>query len=130
MPVVDIGGQAVQFPDNLSAEALTAAVRAAATQMRGANADQSTGAPANVRASVGAAQTPQDRLATIRRFYPDAEPHGEDNFVFNDPRRSNRPTLYNPPGFFSDIAGDLASISPEIGEALGGVVGCACPVCR
>lgn len=81
--------------------------------------DTGTGAPANVRASVGAAQTPADRLETIRRFYPEAQPYGTDNFVFNDPR-SGRPTLYNPPGI--DI-GDAVSIFPEVGELLGGAVG-------
>lgn len=81
--------------------------------------DRATGAPANVRAAVGAAQTPADRLATIRRFYPDARPEGSDNFLFNDPR-SGRPTLYNPPGL--DF-GDVASVAPEVGEAVGGMVG-------
>jgi hypothetical protein len=81
--------------------------------------DNATGAPANVRAAVGSAQTPQDRLATIRRFYPDAQPQGSDNFIFNDPR-TGRPTLYNPPGL---QLGDVASVIPEIGEALGGIVG-------
>lgn len=119
MPVVDIGGQAVSFPDNLSGEALTNAVRAAAGQLRATSADRSTGAPANVRAAVGAAQTPADRLATIRRFYPDAQPEGSDNFIFNNPN-TRRPTLYNPPGF--NFA-DLASIAPEMGEAVGGFIG-------
>lgn len=81
--------------------------------------DSSTGAPANVRAAVGAAQTPADRLATIQRFYPDAQPHGSDNFIFRDPR-SGRQALYNPPGI--DL-GDVASVIPEIGEAIGGTIG-------
>jgi hypothetical protein len=81
--------------------------------------DNNTGAPANVRAAVGAAQTPQDRLATIRRFYPDARPEGTDNFIFTDPR-TQRPTLYNPRGL--DL-GDFASVAPEIGEAVGGAIG-------
>lgn len=36
MPIVDIGGQAVEFPDGLSGDALNAAVQAAAGQMGGA----------------------------------------------------------------------------------------------
>jgi hypothetical protein len=86
--------------------------------------DRSTGAPANVRAAVGSAQTPADRLATIRRFYPDARPEGTDNFLFSDPR-SGRPTLYNPRGL--DI-GDAASVIPEVGEYLGGIIGGALAV--
>jgi hypothetical protein len=87
--------------------------------------DAETGAPANVRAAVGAAQTPADRLATIRRFYPDAEPHGADNFIFQNPR-TGRPTIYNPPGF--QPLGDMASLAPEVGEFLGGMVGGALAV--
>lgn len=81
--------------------------------------DRETGAPANVRAAVGAAQTPADRLATMRRFYPDARPEGTDNFIFTDPR-SGRQALYNPPGL--DM-GDAVSVIPEVGEYLGGIVG-------
>lgn len=84
-----------------------------------ANLDRRTGAPASVRAATGAAQTAADRLATIRRFYPDAQPHGADNFIFT---RNGRPTLYNPPGL--DF-GDVASVTPEIGEFVGGAAGAA-----
>jgi hypothetical protein len=82
------------------------------------------GAPANVRAAVGAAQTPQDRLATIRRFFPEAQPYGDGNFVFRDPQ-TGQPTLYNAPGF--DM-GDVASVIPEIGEGVGGFIGGALAV--
>lgn len=81
--------------------------------------DQRRGAPAAVRGAVGAAQTPRDRLATLRQFFPDAQPYLGDNFIFTDPE-TNRPTLYNPPGL--DL-GDAASILPEAGEAAGGAAG-------
>lgn len=90
-----------------------------------AEIDRSTGAPANVRAAVGSAQTPQDRLATIRQFYPDAQPFGSDNFLFRNPR-TGQPMLYNPPGF--QWVGDTVSALPEVGEALGGFVGGALAV--
>lgn len=86
-----------------------------------ADLDLRTGAPASVRAAVGAAQTPQDRLATLRRFAPDARPFGTDNFVFTD-RRTGRLTVYNPKGL--DL-GDVASVTPEIGEVAGGAMGAA-----
>lgn len=86
--------------------------------------DQERGAPADVRAAVGAASTPQDRLSTIRQFFPDAQPYLGDNFLFTDPE-TNRPTLYNPVGM--DL-GDLASIGPEIGETVGGAAGGALAV--
>ena len=84
-----------------------------------ADLDRRSGAPANVRAAVGAAQTDADRLATLRRFAPDARPFENGNFIYTD-RRTGRPTVYNPSGF--QLA-DVASVLPEVGEFLGGVVG-------
>lgn len=81
--------------------------------------DQKKGAPMRVRGAVGAAVTDDDRLATIRKFFPDAQPYGEGNFVFSDPK-TKRPTLYNPKGF---DAGDIISAGPEISEFLGGTAG-------
>ncbi|TWT11719.1 hypothetical protein [Reyranella sp. CPCC 100927] len=80
--------------------------------------DKRTGAPGEVRMRVGAAPTPQDRLSTLRKTYPDAEPYGDDNFVFRGP--GGRPTLYNPKGL---DWGDLASLLPEYGEFAGGTLG-------
>lgn len=85
------------------------------------NLDRRGGAPASVRAAVGSATRPEDRLATIQRTYPDARPYGADNFVFTNPR-TGRPTLYNPPGL---DWGDAASVIPEMGEFLGGTAGAA-----
>ena len=81
--------------------------------------DTSTGAPAHVRAAVGSASTQEDRLATLRRYAPDAAPYQRDNFAFTHPGSGQR-TLYNPPGL---DWGDVASITPEIGEGLGGMMG-------
>jgi len=83
--------------------------------------DISVGAPLKVRQAVGSAETPEDRLATIRMTYGDAQPFGEDNFVFTNPE-TGRPTLYNPEGF--DF-GDVASVQPELAEVFGGAVGAA-----
>ena len=77
------------------------------------------GAPVRVRVAVGNARTPEDRLATLRRYYPDAEPYGDDNFIFTDPQ-TGRPTIYNKPGL--DF-GDIPSIGPEIAEGIGGIAG-------
>lgn len=85
-----------------------------------ASLDKKTGAPGDVRMRVGAAPTPQDRLSTLRKTYPDAQAYGDDgNFVFRSPQ-TGRPTLYNPPGL---DWGDTASILPELGEAAGGTIG-------
>jgi hypothetical protein len=89
--------------------------------------DRKKGAPVRVRATVGAAQTDEDRLATIQRFYPDAQPYEGDNFVYTDPR-TNRPTLYNEEnptilGIPIPSLGDIVSAGPEIAETLGGMAG-------
>lgn len=89
-----------------------------------ADLDMRTGAPASVRAAVGAAPSPEDRLATLRRFAPDARPFGDGNFIYTD-RRTGRLTVYNPRGL--DV-GDVASITPEIGEFAGGAAGAAAAV--
>lgn len=82
--------------------------------------DAGTGAPANVRIAVGNAVTDRDRLATLRGFYPDAEPIGDGNFIFTDPETGRR-RLYNPRGLDT---GDLASVAaPAAAQMLGGAVG-------
>lgn len=83
--------------------------------------DESTGAPWRVRALVGGAPD-QDRLANLQSRYPDARPHGDDNFVFTNPD-TGRPTLYNPRGM--DV-GDLASLARPATQAVGaGLAGAA-----
>jgi len=101
------------------ARVLTQAETAASVPMP-KQIDAERGAPAAVRRDVGGAPNPQARLATMRRYYPDdAEPYGDDNFVFTDPD-TGRPTLYNPPGL---DWGDVAAVLPEIAETMGGVFG-------
>ena len=98
-----------------------------------------TGAPANVRASVGAAQTREDKLATLQNFYPDAIPaeifapkegaarFGDGNFIYTDPEtqklmafdESNR--LFGLPIPFT--ARDLLDVGPEVAETVGAIGG-------
>jgi hypothetical protein len=92
--------------------------------------DMQTGAPARVRMLVGS--SPEgDRLANIKRFYPDAIPYRDGNFLFTDPG-TGKPTLYNPPGF--DVVGDTASVAREATQAVfsagGTVAGTAFGVVR
>lgn len=85
------------------------------------------GAPLSVRHAVGGAKTRQDRMATLKQFYPDAEYYG-DNFIFTDPETNER-VLYNPQmtalGIPRPDIGDIASITPEIAELVGGAAGVA-----
>jgi hypothetical protein len=80
--------------------------------------DYTTGAPANVRALVGSAQTPRDRLETLKKFYPDAQPTPVDpeNFVFTNPETGQQ-TLYNPHGMDT---GDSPSLVREVVGQMGG----------
>lgn len=82
--------------------------------------DESTGAPASVRAVVGAMpDDPKTRLVALQKFFPDAKIVGADNFVYTDPKTGKR-RLYNPKGL--DL-GDLASLAPEVAELAGGTGG-------
>jgi hypothetical protein len=103
--------------------------------------DTKTGAPANVRASVSAAQKPNDKLATLKNFYPDAVPvevldpehgavkFGRGNFVFTNPENGQL-TLFDEDLrlFGMPVPGlrDLVDVGPEIAEtagAIGGAIG-------
>jgi len=79
------------------------------------------GAPLSVRAAVGASPTPEDRVRTMEKFYPDVIDLGDGQYSFTDPQ-TGRPTLYNPPGL--DI-GDVISVGPELFEFGGGLAGAA-----
>jgi hypothetical protein len=90
------------------------------TMLSGANTE--AGAPIGVRAAVGAADSPSDRLATLKRYYPDAQPlPGGDNFVFTN--SAGQRQTYEPMGWRIPTSGDIASVGPEIAEGIGGTVG-------
>ena len=91
--------------------------------------ERTTGAPLPVRAAVGAATTMQDKLATLRKFFPDAQPYDKENFVYTDPK-TGRPTLMNEknPVFFGipiPSMGDVFGAMPEIAETVGSATGAA-----
>lgn len=111
-------------PEEISLEMRNALAQRLMQSRQFADIDMRSGAPAAVRAAVGNAQTPEDRLATLRRFAPDARPFGTDNFVYTD-RRTGRLTVYNPKGL---DRGDFASIMPEVGEMAGGAIGAAATI--
>lgn len=123
-------GTVMEFPDGTDPAVIQQTVRRHLSGLIGSVADvekladRSSGSPMGVRHAVGGASTTRDRLATLRQFYPDAQPYGPDNFIFTDPQ-SGRATLYNPPGL---DAGDFASTTPEMAEIGGGIIGGAAAV--
>lgn len=90
---------------------------------------ETIGAPLSVRAAVGAATTMEDKLATLKKFFPDAQPYDKENFVYTDPK-TGRLTLMNEknPVFFGiplPSAGDIVGALPEISEFAGASLGAA-----
>lgn len=112
---IDVGGGKIEVPKGISQEGLQKAIADFRTTPEFDKlVDKERGAPARVRTLVGSSLTPEDKIANLRRFYPDAQPYGSDNFVFTDPA-TGRPTLYNPEGL--DV-GDVASVLREGSQAL------------
>lgn len=119
MPEIEVGGAILELPDGAGPDAVKKAIAHFRTTPEFDQlVDKGRGAPARVRMLVGSAPLP-DRLANLKRFYPDAQPYGDGNFVFTDPD-SGRPTLYNPEGF--DL-GDVASVGREAAQMVGGGFG-------
>ena len=100
--------------------------------------DTKTGAPASVRAQVAAAQKPEDRLNTLRGFYPDAIPvevfdpeygatkFGRGNFIFTNPETGKRQLFdedFRIFGIPAPTLCDFADIGPEIAETVGAIGG-------
>jgi len=91
--------------------------------------EMTTGAPLGVRAAVGSATTMQDKLATLKQYFPDAQPYDKENFIYTDPK-TGRTTLMNEknPVFFGiplPTMGDIAGAMPEISEFVGSGLGAA-----
>lgn len=84
--------------------------------------DEERGAPMPVRSAVGASKKPEDKLATLQAYYPDATPWGVDNFVFTDPGTGNK-TLFNPKGLdMGDVSENARMAFEFLGGSIGGAV--------
>tara|TARA_R110000782_G_scaffold42976_3_gene97291 strand:- start:468 stop:2693 length:2226 start_codon:yes stop_codon:yes gene_type:complete len=85
--------------------------------------DRTTGASWSVTKAVGDALNSEDKLATLRKFYSDAMPFGEDNFIFTN-TDTDKVTLYNVPGFtLKDVARYAREGSIAVGSTLAGIAG-------
>lgn len=122
MEVVVPDGTVIDIPDNATPAAIQKAVTSYTTSAQFyKNVDLTSGAPKYVRALVGGAPTAEDRLSTLKKFFPDAEPAPghPDNFIFTNPD-THKLTLYNPPGL---EGGDVASVAKEGAQTAGATVG-------
>jgi hypothetical protein len=117
----DSGAPPVPGPDDAPAPSINELLQQAARMRMLDGADTTSGAPVPVRAAVGAS-APDDRLAALRGFYPDADVlPGTDNFVYTD--SAGRRASYEPIGWRVPTMGDIASVGPEIAEGVGGTLG-------
>ena len=115
--------------DKPAAQKLADYIRMISAMPPGTDINKTTGAPVGVRAAVGAATTGEDKLTTLKKFFPDAQQYDKDNFIYTDPK-TKRPTLMNEnnPVFFGiplPTMGDIAGAGPEIAEMVGSGTGAA-----
>jgi hypothetical protein len=82
--------------------------------------DTSDDASPWLRLQVSGVEKPEDKLAAIRKQYPDAQPYGEGNFIFTD--ESGKVRQFNQESWFPSL-GDLAESTPTIAEGLGAILG-------
>jgi len=122
---IEVGGAILELPAGATPDIIKKAVENFRASPEFDNLiDKRSGAPAFARAVVGGAAE-KDKLANVKRFFPDAQPHGDDNFVFTDPG-TGRPTLFNPPGLdVGDVAGVAREAAQVVGAGLGAAFGAA-----
>lgn len=78
-------------------------------------------APASVRLELSGLASPADKLTALRKHYPDAQPHGDGNFVMTNPENGET-MLYNQEGWVPSI-GDFAEAAPTAAEIAGAIGG-------
>lgn len=121
---ISVGGGVIQVQKGASKEAIQKAIsHYMGTPEFYSNMDRKTGAPYAWRKQVGDALKHEDKLATLRKFAPDAMPFDDDNFVYTNPK-NGRTTLFNPRGLDTgDIFGSAREISIGVGSTLGATFG-------
>ena len=83
--------------------------------------DRTTGASWSATKAVGDAFKPEDKLATLKKFYSDVMPFGDDNFIFTN-TDTGKVTLYNVPGFtLKDVVRFARAGAIGVGSTLAGV---------
>jgi hypothetical protein len=120
--IVQFGGENFQFEPTATPEFIQETL----TNFKKTNQfdrliDKSRESPFTIRALVDELESDEDKLATIKKYYPDADFYGEDNFVYTDPE-TGRFTLHNTEGF---TAGDVAGYGRTASEAVFSGLGAA-----
>jgi hypothetical protein len=99
--------------------------------------DTKVGSPANVRAAVSAAQTKEDKLNTLRKFYPDALPveafdskngvskFGRGNFIYQNENGKyvTHDEDFRIFGIPAPSLRDIVDVGPELAETVGAIGG-------
>lgn len=119
----------VELPDGMTEEQINAALAALppptppTLQINPRAIDKVTGVPKGLRAALGSTPKPEDKLRLVTKYFPDAQPYGDDNFVYKNPK-TGRFTLVNPKGLDMGDVVEYGRIPFEIaGGALGLVPG-------
>lgn len=73
-----------------------------------------------IRMEIGSLSKPEDRLKALQKHYPDATAYDDENFLFTD--EDGKVRQYNRSSWMPSL-GDIASIAPEAGSAVGGGIG-------
>lgn len=123
---INVGGNEFEIEKGASPEAIQKAIdHFIRTPKFYSTIDKRSGSNFDVRKAVGDSLKPEDKLATLRKFYKDAVPYEDDNFIYTDPK-TGRMKLHNPKGFdIGDIAGSAREISIGVGSTLGAIFGAA-----
>lgn len=79
------------------------------------------GSALGLRAAVATAQTPEDKLATLRSRYPTATPYGNGNYAYID--ENGAPRVHNPRGVDRGDFIEQGRIGAEIVGGIAGFVG-------
>jgi len=122
--VINVGANQISIQAGASQEARQKAIQHyMSTPEFYSSIDRKTGSNYDVRNAVGSALKPEDKLNTLRQFYPDAQHFDDDNFVYTDPE-SGRIKLHNPKGLdIGDVFGFARELSIAAGSTLGAIAG-------
>lgn len=107
-------------PEQVEAKRQQLALDADRKRLQGLNYSNlnQDGSALGLRSAVATAQTPEDKLATLRNRYPTATPYGDGNYAYID--ENGAPRIHNPRGI---DRGDFIEQGRIGAEVVGGIAG-------